>query len=105
MSQFEEESLLQLPKKQLVSQLLDYKKRFDEYLETMKSDMAVVKNEMFDMKGKFDKMEAELSVSKNVNSRLQEKIVYLERQCAGNSQYSRSDLRSQELRNLWQITH
>ena len=34
-------------------------------------------------------MESELSVSKNVNNKLHERVFALERQCQGNNQYSR----------------
>ena len=36
-------------------------------------------------------IEWELSASKNVNSKLHERVVALERQCCGNSQYSRHE--------------
>ena len=39
----------------------------------------------------FKKIVSELSVSKNLNSKLQERVVALERQCCGNSQYSRCE--------------
>ena len=39
----------------------------------------------------FKKIESELPLSKNVNSKLHERVVALERQCWGNNQYSRHE--------------
>ena len=48
-------------------------------------------NEVKDLLGYFKKLEADLAVTKNVNSKLMERVVQTERQCWANAQYSRRD--------------
>ena len=48
-------------------------------------------NEVKDLLGHFKKLEADLAVTKNVNSKLMERVVQTERQCWANAQYSRRD--------------
>ena len=47
--------------------------------------------EVKDLPGYFKKLEADLAVTKNVNSKLMERVVQTERQCWANAQYSRRD--------------
>ena len=48
-------------------------------------------NEGKDLLGYFKKLEVDLAVTKNVSSKLMERVVQTERQCWDNSQYSRRD--------------
>ena len=48
-------------------------------------------NEVKDLLGYFKKLEADLPVTKNVNSKLIEMVVQTERKCWANAQYSRRD--------------
>ena len=41
--------------------------------------------------GYFKKLEADLAVTKNLNSKLMERVVQTEKQCWANAQYSRRD--------------
>ena len=49
-----------------------------------------INKELSELRNDFKKIESELSVSKNVNSKLHERVVALER-LSGNNQYSRSE--------------
>ena len=50
-----------------------------------------ISKELNELRNYFKKIESELSVSINVNSKLHERVVALKRQCWGNSQYSRRE--------------
>ena len=47
--------------------------------------------EIKDLLGYFKKLEADLAVTKNLNSKLMERVVQTEKQCWANAQYSRRD--------------
>ena len=63
---------------------MEYQAKFDNTLSNVNKELSKLRND-------FKKIESELSVSKNVNSKLHEQVVALERQCWGNSQYSRCE--------------
>ena len=63
---------------------MEYQVKFDNTLSNINKELSELRND-------FEKIESELSVSKNVNSKLHERLVALERQCWGNSQYSRRE--------------
>ena len=56
--------------------------KFDNTLSNINKELNELRND-------FKKIESELSVSKNLNSKLHERVVALERQCRGNNQCSR----------------
>ena len=62
---------------------LEYQAKFDSALSNINKELRELRNNL--------KKIQELSVSKNVNSKLHERVVALERQCWGNSQYSRCE--------------
>ena len=50
-----------------------------------------IRNELFDLKKDFEKLGSDLSVARQVNSVLRERVTSLKRQCWNNSQYSRRE--------------
>ena len=78
-----ESSLMRLNKEDLVRMLLDYQGKFNNILDELKIDL----NEL---KTKFCKLESDLS-GLNVNDKLSDKLVALERKCHANEQYSRRE--------------
>ena len=56
---------------------------------SLASQITNVTTEVKDLLGYFKKLEADLAVKKNVNSKLMERVVQIERQCWANAQYSR----------------
>ena len=68
----------------MIALTLEYQAKFDNTLSNINIELSELRND-------FKKFESELSVSKNVNSKLHERVVALERQCWGNSQYSRRE--------------
>ena len=57
----------------------------------MNTDLSGLKQDLSDLKQNYIKLESELSVARQVNNKLKEHIVSLERQCWSNSQYSRRE--------------
>ena len=57
----------------------------------MLSTLTGIRNELSDLKKAFEKLGSDLSVARQVNSVLRERVTSLERQCWSNSQYSRRE--------------
>ena len=79
-----EAALQKLSKDEIVSLALDLQNKFD-------STLTSIRNELFDLKKDFEKLGSDLSVARQVNSVLRERVTSLERQCWSNSQYSRRE--------------
>ena len=73
-----------LNKEDLVRMLLDYQGKFNNILDELKINL----NEL---KTKFFKLESDLHISRNVNDKLPDKLVVLERECHANEQNSRRE--------------
>ena len=58
---------------------------------SLASKITNLTTEVKDLLGYFKKLEADLAVTKNLNSKLMERVVQTERQCWANAQYSRRD--------------
>ena len=61
-----------------------------EYQAKFGNTSSNINKELSELRNDFKKIESELSVSKNVNSKLHERVVALER-LLGNNQYSRRE--------------
>ena len=79
-----EAALKKLSKDEIINLALDYQSKFD-------STLAGISNELSDLKKDFEKLGSDLSVARQVNSVLRERVTSLERQCWSNSQYSRRE--------------
>ena len=79
-----ESSLMRLNKDDLVRMLLDYQGKLNNILDELKNDL----NEL---KTKFCKLESDLHISRNVNDKLTDKLVVLERKCHANERYFRRE--------------
>ena len=77
-----EAALKKLSKDEIINLALDYQNKFD-------STLAGISNELSDLKKDFEKLGSDLSVARQVNSVLRERVTSLERQCWSNSHYSR----------------
>ena len=73
-----------LSKDEIVSLALGYQNKFD-------STLAGISNELSDLKKVFEKLGSNLSVARQINSVLRERVTSLEGQCWSNSQYSRRE--------------
>ena len=59
----------------------------------MKKDISDLKSDLSGLKSDFCKLEADIQVTRNVNSKLSERLVTKERRCYANEQYSRRECR------------
>ena len=79
-----EESLMKLIKDDLVCLLMDYQGKCNSILDDLKINFD-------ELKTKFTKLEADLNISKNVNSKLSDRLINAEKKCFANEQYSRRE--------------
>ena len=79
-----EDVLRKITKDEVIALTLEYQAKFDNTLSNINRELSELRND-------FKNIESELSASKNVNSKLRERVVALERQCWGNNQYSRRE--------------
>ena len=86
-----EATLKKLSKNEVISLLLDYQNKFETTLNRMNTDLSGLRQNLSDLKEKYIKLESELGVARQVNSKLKDHIVSLERQCWSNSHYSRRE--------------
>ena len=86
-----EASLIKLNNEDLVRNTLDYQGKFNNILEDLKKDICESKIDLSGMKFDFSKLEADIQVSRNVNSKLSERLLTMERRCYANEQYSRRE--------------
>ena len=64
--------------------LLDYQGKFNNIWDKLK-------NNLNELKTNLCKLESDLHISRNLNDRLKNKLVVLERKCHANEQYSRRE--------------
>ena len=73
-----EAALKKLSKDEIINLALGYESKFD-------STLAGIRNELSDLKKDFEKLGSDLSVARQVNSMLRERVTSLESQCWSNS--------------------
>ena len=71
-------ALRKLAEDEVFALTLEYQTKFDNTLSNINNELSQLHND-------FKKIESELSVSKNTNSLLHERMVALERRCLGNN--------------------
>ena len=79
-----EKALRKLTKDELDNLSLEYRSKFNSTLANIDEDMGELRND-------FKKLEADLVISRAVNTKLRDRIISLEHQCWSNSQYSRRE--------------
>ena len=77
-------SLIKLTREELANIVLGDQHKFDNSLSSVNA-------ELLELKTKFTKMESDLTISRNVNVKLMERLVVTERKCWANEQYSRRE--------------
>ena len=63
---------------------MDYQSKFNSTQANIDKDMCKLRKD-------FEKREADVAISRSVNTKLRDKIISLNRQCWSNSHYSRSE--------------
>ena len=100
-----EASLMKLNKEDLVRIALNYQGKFNNILDDLKRDISDLKSDLSGLKSDFSKLEADIQVNRNVNSKLSERRLTMERRCYASEQYCRrecleiSDLESKVLKS------
>ena len=79
-----EEALRKLAKDELVNLSLQYQSEFN-------STLAIIDKDMGELRKDLKKLEAYLTISRSVNTKLRDRMISLERQCWSNSQYFRRE--------------
>ena len=87
----DEASLMKLNKEYLVRITLDYQGKFNNILDDLKKDISDLKSDLSELKSDFSKLEADIKVRRNVNSKLPERLLTMERRCYAKEQYSRRE--------------
>ena len=77
-------SIMRLNKEDLVRMLIDYQGKPNNSLDELKNHVNKLKTELW-------KFESDLHISRNVNDKLSDKLVVLERKCHANEQYSKKE--------------
>ena len=75
---------MKLGKEVLAGMVLDYK---DKFYNTLTN----INKELTDLRNKFTKLESDLAISKNINTKLSSQLTKVERKCWANEQYSRKE--------------
>ena len=75
----DEASLMNLNNKDLVRITLDYQGKFNNILDDLKKDIPDLKSDLSGLKSEFSKLEADIQVSRKVNSKLSERLLTMER--------------------------
>ena len=75
--------LMKLNMEDLIRITLDYQRKFNNILDDLKKYLG--------LKSDFSKLEADIQVSRNVNSRLSKRLVTMKRRFYATEQYSRRD--------------
>ena len=78
------ESLTKFGKEVLAGMVLDYKDKFGTTLTNMNKELTHIRN-------KFTKLESDLAISKNINTKLPSQLTKVERKYWANEQYSRRE--------------
>ena len=86
-----EASPMKLNSEDLVTIALGYQGKFNNILDDLKKDISDLKSDLSGLKLDFSKFEADIQVSRNVNSKLTERLVTMQRRCYANEQHSRRE--------------
>ena len=84
-------SPVKLNKEDLVRITLDYQGKFSNILDDLKKNISDLKSDLSGLKSDFSKLEVDIQVTRNVNSKLSERLVTMERNFYSNEQYSRRE--------------
>ena len=80
-----EAALRKLGKEEIIKLALEYQSKFESTL----SSISYIKTDLPELRKYYEKLESDAIITKQVNTKLCDKIRLLERQCWANEQYSR----------------
>ena len=82
-----EAALRKLGKEEIIKLALEYQSKFDSTLSSIND----VKTDLSKLRKYYEKLESDVVITKQVNTRLYDKMKFLERQCWVNEQYFRHE--------------
>ena len=82
-----EASLRKLGKEEIIKLTLEYQPKFESTLSSINN----IKTDLSELRKYYEKLESDVIISKQVNTKLCEKMKFLERQYWENEQYSRRE--------------
>ena len=82
-----EAGLRKLGKEEIIKLALEYQSKFESTLSSIND----IKTDLSELRKYYEKLEPDVIITKQVNSKLYDKIKFLERQCWANEQYSRRE--------------
>ena len=82
-----EAALRKLGKEEIIKLALEYQSKFDSTLSSIND----VKTDLSKLRKYYEKLESDVIITKQVNTRLYDKMKFLERQCWVNEQYFRHE--------------
>ena len=82
-----EAALRKLGEEEIIKLVLEYQSKFDSTLSSINN----IKTDLSELRKYYEKLEPDVIITKQVNSKLYDKIKFLERQCWANEQYSRRE--------------
>ena len=88
---YTESTLSKQNKNDLIRIALDMQKTQNSILSDMRNEMPNIKNELSELRKNYNKLEADLKVSKSVTEAMKNHITVLERKYWSNEQYSRRE--------------
>ena len=88
---YTESALSKLNKDDLIRIALDMQKTQNSILSDMKNELTNMKNKLSQLRKNYNKLEADLRVSKSVTETMKNHVIVLERKCWSNEQYSRRE--------------
>ena len=88
---YTESALSKLNKDDLIRIALDMQKTQNSILSDMRNELTDMKNELSELRKSYNKVKADLKVSKSVTEAMKNHIIVLERKCWSNEHYSRRE--------------
>ena len=88
---YTESALSKLNKDDPIRIALDMQKTQNSILSDMKNELTDMKNELSELRKNYNKLEADLKISKSVTEAMKNHKIVLERECWSNEQYSRRE--------------
>ena len=82
-----EAALRKLGKEEIIKLALEYQSKFESTLSSIND----IKTDLSELRKYYEKLESDVIITKQVNTKLCDKMKFLERQCWANEQYSRRE--------------
>ena len=82
-----EATLRKLVKEEIIKLALEYQSKFDSTLSSIND----IKMHLFELRKYYEQLESDIVITKLVNTKLCDKMKFLERQCWANEQYFRRE--------------